>query len=112
MITPPMIYDCIASPHPSDIALILSTLLETTDVVSCLNTINTLKANRGLALADILTALGEELVRLEVPAQTRVIWVEGLAEVESRLAGGGSESVQTGGMVGVVRNGCEVMGNS
>ncbi|KAL8630093.1 hypothetical protein Q9189_004229, partial [Teloschistes chrysophthalmus] len=56
-ITNTTIHDCIASPHPSDIALIQSTLLSNPDITSCLNTINTLKANRGLALADILTAL-------------------------------------------------------
>lgn len=88
----------------------MTTLLSTSDVTSCLNTINTLKANKGLALADILSALSEELQRLEVPAQTRITWLEGLAEVEWRLSGGGSEAVQTGGLVGVVRNGCELMG--
>lgn len=111
LITPEHIYDCIASPHPSDIAQILTTLLETTNVVTCLTTINTLKTTRGLALADILTALGEELVRLDVPAQTRVLWLEGLADIEARLSGGGGEVVQTGGVVGVVRAGVEVMGN-
>jgi replication factor C subunit 3/5 len=62
-----------------------------------------------LALADILTALSEELVLLEVPPQTRVVWLEGLAEIEYRLSGGGGETVQTGGMVGAVRNGAELM---
>ncbi|KAL9041933.1 MAG: hypothetical protein Q9214_003942 [Letrouitia sp. 1 TL-2023] len=108
-ITNETIYDCIAAPHPSDIALIQSTLLETSDVTSCLNTINTLKANRGLALADILTALSEELVKLQVPPQTRVTWSEGFAEIEHRLSGGGSEVVQTGALVGVVRSGVELM---
>lgn len=45
-----------------------------------------------------------------MPSQTRVLWLEGLAEVEWRLAGGGGEVVQTGGLVGVVRGGVEVMG--
>ncbi|KAI4159284.1 MAG: hypothetical protein LQ342_006688 [Letrouitia transgressa] len=108
-ITNETIYDCIAAPHPSDIALIQSTLLETSDVTSCLNTINILKANRGLALADILTALSEELVKLQVPSQTRVTWSEGFAEIEHRLSGGGSEVVQTGALVGVVRSGVELM---
>ncbi|RDK38414.1 P-loop containing nucleoside triphosphate hydrolase protein [Aspergillus phoenicis ATCC 13157] len=110
VITNETIYDCIAAPHPSDIEEIMTTLLATSDVTSCLSTINTLKANKGLALADILAALGDQLQRLEVPAQTRVTWLEGLAEIEWRLAGGGSESMQTGGLVGVVRNGCELMG--
>lgn len=88
----------------------MSTLLSTSDVTSCLNTLNTIKINKGLALADILSALAEQLQQLEVPAQTRITWLQGLAEIEWRLSGGGSETVQTGGMVGVVRNGCELMG--
>jgi replication factor C subunit 3/5 len=111
VITNDTIYNCIAAPHPSDIREIMATLLSTSDVTSCLSTVNTLKASRGLALADILSALSEELQRLEVPAQTRISWLEGLAEVEWRLSGGGNEAVQTGGLVGVVRNGCELMGD-
>ncbi|PLB52167.1 activator 1 subunit 3 [Aspergillus steynii IBT 23096] len=111
IITNETIYDCIAAPHPSDIQEIMTTLLATSDVTSCLNTVNTLKSNKGLALADILAALGDQLQRLEVPAQTRITWLEGLAEIEFRLASGGSESMQTGGLVGVVRNGCELMGD-
>lgn len=111
LITNETIYDCVAAPHPSDIQEIMTTLLATSDVTSCLNTVNTLKSNKGLALADILAALGEQLQQLEVPAQTRVTWLEGLAEIEFRLAGGGSEAMQTGGLVGVVRNGCELMGD-
>ncbi len=105
LITNTTIYECIAAPHPADIKLIRDTLLETSDITSCLSTINMLKASKGLALADILTALGEELSKIEVPPQTRVTWLEGLAEVEYRLSGGGSETVQTGGLVGVVRQG-------
>lgn len=89
----------------------MTTLLATSDITSCLNTVNALKINKGLALADILAALGEQLQRLEVPAQTRITWLEGLAEIEWRLSAGGSETVQTGGLVGVVRNGCELIGD-
>ena len=53
--------------------------------------------------------MDEELGKLEVPPQTRISWLEGLAEVEYRLSGGGSEMVQTGGMIGVVRNGVDLM---
>lgn len=109
LITNATIYNCIAAPHPSDIQLIRDTLLETSDITSCLNTVNVLKTNKGLALADILTALAGELIKLEVPPQTRVVWMQGLAEVEYRLSGGGGEMVQTGGLVGVVRGGCDLM---
>ncbi|KAK8169856.1 putative DNA replication factor C subunit Rfc3 [Phyllosticta citrichinensis] len=107
-ITEATIYDCIAAPHPQDIDFIMRTLLETRNVRSCLQSINQLKANKGLALADILSALSERLAQLDVPPQTRVMWLEGLSEVEYRLSGGGNETVQTGAVVGVVRNGAEL----
>jgi replication factor C subunit 3/5 len=74
--------------------------------------INSLKASQGLALADIITALSDEVTKLDVPAAVMVTWLEGLAEVEYRLSGGGSEMVQTGAMVGVVRNGAELLGGA
>lgn len=109
-ITETTIYECIASPHPEDISTIVTTLLKTSDVTSCLQLINTLKANQGLALADIITAMSEELTMLDVPAPVMITWLDGLAEVEYRLSGGGGETVQTGAVVGVVRNGVELMG--
>ncbi|KAM3417850.1 hypothetical protein BST61_g6071 [Cercospora zeina] len=108
LITQETIYDCIAAPHPADIQTIMKTLLNTKNVGSCMNTINTLKKAKGLALADILTALGEQLGEVEVPAQTRVAWMEGLADIEYRLSGGGSESIQTGGLIGTVRTGVAI----
>jgi len=108
-ITTATIHDCIASPHPEDIAMIRDTLLSTSDVASCMNTLQTLKAQKGLALADMVSSLAEELQNLEVPTQTRVRWLEGLAEVEYRIAGGGSELLQMGGLIGVVRSGVELM---
>ena len=111
LITNDTIYNCIAAPHPEDIRTIMSTLLSTPDITSCLTTINALKSSRGLALADILTNLADQLNELDVSAATRITWLEGLAEIEYRLSGGGSESVQTGGMIGVVRTGAELMGD-
>ena len=109
IITATTIHTCIASPHPEAITHILHTLLSTPSLTTCLTTISALKSSQGLALADILSALSEELARVEVPVQTRVVWLEGLAEVEWRLSGGGGEVVQTGGLVGVVRGGVELM---
>lgn len=109
LITETTIYECIASPHPEDISKILNTLLKTPDVTTCLTMINALKASQGLALADIITALSEELTKMDVPAPVMITWLDGLAEVEYRLSGGGGEVVQTGAVVGVVRNGAELI---
>lgn len=106
------IYDCIAAPHPADIKMIVQTLLTTKNVGSCFTTINALKKTKGFALADILTALGDEHTERDVPAQMRVAWLEGLAKIEHRISGGGSESVETGGLVGVIRSGVSTMEKS
>ncbi|KAF1829391.1 replication factor C subunit 3 [Decorospora gaudefroyi] len=110
-ITQSTIYDCIAAPHPSDIKYIIETLLSKNDMTECLRTINNLKIMKGLALADILTAVSEDLVTNDVPPQVMVTWMSGLADIEYRLSGGGSETIQTGAAIGVVRTGVELLEN-
>jgi replication factor C subunit 3/5 len=97
LITNDTIYTYIAAPHPADIRLVTTTLVNTPDVTSCLSTINKLKASRGLALANILTSLAEELQALDVLQPTRALWLEGLSKIEFRLAGEGLEGVQAAG---------------
>ncbi len=109
-ITTQTIYNCVAAPPPDAIKKILNTLLSTSDVTSCLSTINTLKVAQGLALADIITALSEELVKLEVKPQVMIAWLETLADVEHRVSGGANEAIQTSAVVGAIRNGVELMG--
>ncbi|GJD04766.1 replication factor C [Colletotrichum higginsianum] len=109
MISTETIYNCIAAPQPDAVREILDVLLSTTDVTSCLTTINTLKVARGLALADIITALAEQLATLEVMPEIMIQWLDGLADIEHRVAGGGSEAVQTGAVVGIIRGGAELM---
>ncbi|KAM0276613.1 hypothetical protein ACHAQH_006570 [Verticillium albo-atrum] len=108
-ITTETIYQCIAAPPPDAVQEILQALLSTSDVTSCLSTINSLKVARGLALADIITALSEEIYKLEVKPEVMISWLDGLADIEHRVAGGAGEAVQTGAVVGVVRNGVELM---
>lgn len=109
-ITTETIYNCIAAPPPEAITKIMKTLLTTSDVTTCLSTINTLKVANGLALADIITALSEQLATMQVKPEVMIRWLDGLAEIEHRVSSGGSEAIQTGAVVGVVRDGCELMG--
>ncbi|KAI9828862.1 MAG: hypothetical protein M1819_006477 [Sarea resinae] len=110
-ITPDQIYTTIAQPPPQLISNLTKSLLSTPSTTSNLHLLTQTKTTHGLALADIITALSEELGTLNVPAHVRVAWLEGLADVEWRLSGGGGEAVQTGGVVGVLRSGVELMGN-
>lgn len=101
---------CVAAPPPDVIKKIMNTLLSTSDVTACLAAVNSVKVTQGLALADIITALSEELVKLEVKPEVMITWLDLLAQVEHRVAGGASEVIQTGAVVGAVRNGVELMG--
>ncbi|EQL04152.1 activator 1 subunit 3 [Ophiocordyceps sinensis CO18] len=105
-ITMETIYNCIAAPPPEAINEIMATLLKTSDVTSCLSTINALKVTRGLALADIITSLADQLAKLDVKPEVMISWLAGLADIEH---GGGGETVQTGAVVGVVRTGVELI---
>ncbi|KAK4167454.1 P-loop containing nucleoside triphosphate hydrolase protein [Cladorrhinum sp. PSN259] len=109
-ITVETIYNCVAAPPPDAIKKIVDTLLSTSDVTSCLSTINSIKVAQGLALADIITAISEELVKLEVKPEVMITWLDALADVEHRVASGASEAIQTGAVVGAIRNGVELMG--
>ncbi|KAI0147800.1 P-loop containing nucleoside triphosphate hydrolase protein [Xylariaceae sp. FL1272] len=109
-ITMETIYNCIAAPPPAAISKIVKTLMETSDVTSCLSTINTLKVANGLALADIITALSEQLSSFQAKPEVMIRWLDGLAEIEYRVSGGANETIQTGAVVGVVREGCELAG--
>lgn len=110
VITTETIFNCVAAPPPDAIKQILNTLLSTSDVTSCLTTINSLKTSLGLALADIVTALSEELVKLEVKPEVMITWLDALADIEHRISSGASEVIQTGAVVGAIRNGVELMG--
>ncbi|KAL1895160.1 Subunit of heteropentameric Replication factor C (RF-C) [Ceratocystis pirilliformis] len=110
LITTDTIYTCIAAPPPNAIREIFDTLLGTADVTACLTTINAIKTTQGLALADIVTALADELTKLEVAPEAMITWLDGLADVEYRIAGGANETIQTGALVGVIRSGVELSG--
>lgn len=66
--------------------------------------------SQGLALADIITALSEQLFKLEVKPEVMITWLDALAEVEHRVASGANEVIQTSAVVGAIRNGVELMG--
>lgn len=57
-----------------------------------------------------MTALSEELVKLEVKPEVMITWLDALADIEHRVANGASEQIQTGAVVGAIRNGVELMG--
>ena len=101
------IFECVGSPDPEDIKLLLDTIM-TEDWGTAVRTVSKVKRGKGLALVDILTSLAEEIERIQVKPATRIVWLEGLADVEYRLGSGGSEVLQTSAMIGVIKDGLEL----
>lgn len=96
------IYECVGSPDPRDIEHILYALLKE-DWETCVSTITQLKTRKGLALADILQCLANQFITLDGISEYRGAILAGLSDIEWRLSNGGSEKLQTSGMIAVVK---------
>ncbi|KAK9452164.1 P-loop containing nucleoside triphosphate hydrolase protein [Limtongia smithiae] len=106
-ITEDDIYECVGNPRPADIRLILDSMM-TAEWGSALRTVRSFKQSNGLALVDILHGIFEELETLDFKPLARSQLIAGLAEIEYRLASGGSESLQTSAMIGIVKTSIDV----
>ncbi|GMM49773.1 replication factor C subunit 3 [Starmerella bacillaris] len=102
-IEPSDIYECVGSPDPKDIELVVYSLMND-DWSQCLPLISNMKQEKGLALADMLTMIGDIMVNVELDEKKRAKILTGLSDIEYRLSSGGSEKIQTSGMIGVVRS--------
>lgn len=108
-ITEEMIYECVGSPQPADIQAIVDMILKE-DWTTAVRSITALKSAKGLALADILEGIVTEFEGYDLVAPARIHMLEGLSEVEFRLAGGGNEKIHTSATIGVVKSALEIQG--
>lgn len=95
------IYDCVGSPDPRDVQRILTSMLKES-WSTAYDVITTLKRDKGLALADILQCLTDEVITLELDQTVRGKILSGMAEIEWRLSSGGTEKIQTSALIGVI----------
>lgn len=106
-ITLSQVYLCVGSPDPADIDTILTSVLND-DWTTAHDTVSTLKRERGLALVDILEKLSTELMALNLKEKTKIALLSKLADIEYRLANGGSEKIQTSAAIGVIKESMEL----
>ncbi|KAF5092129.1 hypothetical protein D0Z03_003033 [Geotrichum reessii] len=106
-ITEEMIYDCVGSPQPGDIQAILDYILKS-EWTTALRSITSLKAAKGLALVDILQGISDLFDGYELAPQAKIFLLEGLAEIEFRLAAGGNEKIHTSAVIGVVKSALDI----
>uniref|UniRef100_A0A7S3FAF0 AAA+ ATPase domain-containing protein n=1 Tax=Prasinoderma singulare TaxID=676789 RepID=A0A7S3FAF0_9VIRI len=93
------VYSCTGNPLPSDVEGAVQTLLN--DKMSqAFAALQTLKADKGLALADIVREVHAHVWTLSLPGDVRADLVIALADIEHALAAGASDKMQLGALCG------------
>ena len=96
------VYACTGSPQPADMARVLNWLM-TLDFSSALQNIVSLKQDKGLALADMLTELNALVNTIELPNASLIYLIDKLSLIEYNLAAGGNENIQLNATVAAFR---------
>jgi len=94
------VYLTSGAPLPKDVDTILDLLLNYT-FQTAYDKISTLCSTKGYALADVLQELALKLVNIELDAAPLGRLLDGMSNVELRLASGTDEKIQTASLVGV-----------
>jgi replication factor C subunit 3/5 len=94
------VYLTSGAPLPSDINIILDLLMNGTFKTACDN-ITAMCKLKGYALADVLSDLTDRLTSLDMDSVPLALLLDGMSNVEHRLAYGTDERLQIASLVGV-----------
>ncbi|GAA5877554.1 hypothetical protein JCM1840_005841 [Sporobolomyces johnsonii] len=101
------VYNCTGNPEPADIDEIMKSMMNDS-FETAYQRISSLKAEKGLALQDIIQGIYDFALTVEFSAPTRVYFLDQLAQVEHRLSTGGSEKLQLTALLGATKNAIEL----
>lgn len=96
------IYATTGSPHPGDITSVWNAL-RADDVATAADALTALRVNKGLALADIIAELLPHVRVADLADSAKIYLYTQLADIEHRLAAGGSEKLNAAALVGSCR---------
>lgn len=94
------VYLTSGAPLPRDVETALEWLLNL-DFRTAYNELVNMCSTKGYALADILTDLATAILGMELPPGVLAVLLDGMSDVEHRLAFGTDEKLQTASLVGV-----------
>ncbi|GAA5931200.1 hypothetical protein JCM10213_000240 [Rhodosporidiobolus nylandii] len=101
------VYQCTGNPEPADIDEIMRSMMNDS-FEGGYQRISSLKAEKGLALQDIIQGIYDYAATVEFSKPTRVYFLDQLAQVEHRLSTGGSEKLQLTALLGATKNAIEL----
>lgn len=95
------VYLTSGAPLPKDMKTILDLLLNNQSFQSANHDLVQMCSQKGYALADVLHDLTKMIAALDLPAAVLASLLDGMSDVEHRLAFGTDEKIQTASLVGV-----------
>lgn len=93
------VYKCSGHPLPSDMKLILTSLLNS-DFKAAIGFVKTKQVECGIALGDIISEISSLILRSSMPPQVLGYCLEKLSDIEYRLTYGSLEQLELGALVG------------
>ncbi|WFD40648.1 Subunit of heteropentameric Replication factor C (RF-C) [Malassezia japonica] len=96
------VYNCTGNPHPKDIETAFQAMLQQ-EFTTAYQTIQTLKVEKGTALADLLNGMHDLVLALELPPHARAYLLDQMAQIEYRLSTSASERIQLAALLGAVK---------
>ncbi|BGO98389.1 Subunit of heteropentameric Replication factor C (RF-C) [Rhodotorula toruloides] len=101
------VYQCTGNPEPADVEEIMRTMMNDS-FETAYQRISSLKAEKGLALQDIIQGIYDFAQTVEFSSATRVYFLDQIAQVEHRLSTGGSEKLQLTALLSATKNAIEL----
>lgn len=102
-----IIYECCGAPRPSDIKLVLKSILED-DWNIAYYTLNKVRSLKGLALIDLIEGIIEILETYELKQEkTRIELLTKLGDIEYSISKGGNDKIQSSAVIGAIKGSFE-----
>lgn len=101
------VYNCTGNPYPADIESIVKSMMND-EFTTAYQSITSMKVQKGMALADMVSGIYDFLMTLKLPANSRVYLLDQLGQIEHRLSTGGSERIQLTALLGAVKMGVQL----
>ncbi|CAD6886923.1 unnamed protein product [Tilletia controversa] len=96
------VYNCTGNPRPADVRAMVHSMMKS-EFTTAYNNVSSMKIAKGMALADLLAGVFEELDAVEFSPEGRIFLLDHLASIEHRLSTGGSEKLQLTALIGAVQ---------
>ncbi|KAL9932099.1 hypothetical protein V8E36_009160 [Tilletia maclaganii] len=96
------VYNCTGTPRPADVRSMVHSMMKD-EFTTAYNNVSAMKVAKGMALADLITGVFDELDTVDFSPEGRIFLLDHLAQTEHRLSTGGSEKIQLTALVGAVQ---------